>query len=130
MSFRVGQKVVFVGGKKEKPLYGCPSADRLFALTKGAVYTIRDLDVIAGIRAVRLAEVYNEPGNFYRGREEPWYYLSSFRPAQDISSLESIVADVFSGKKREIKGKNPLDRKHKIVAGLREAIEHARSLRK
>jgi hypothetical protein len=103
MAFRVGQKVVYVGGPRPKmPAYGRAAAGQMIPLTKGVVYTIRDLDDIHGILAVRLIEVVNDTGNYFRGREEPWYYLERFRPVVDISDLQAIVREQLLGKPRHI----------------------------
>ena len=89
MTFRVGQKVVFIGPncpnnhlKQNVPVYG-------------EVYTIRATAEITGIPALLLEEVHNEPRRWSNGCYELHIETKWFRPIverkTDISFAHEIL---------------------------------------
>jgi len=102
--FRVGQKVVCVDASKRGTL-GSVNYDRP-QLTKGAVYTIRELDGCDGYHAVRLVEIVEPILDIWidRGPSEPAWYSGRFRPIverkTDISIFKAMLTP--AGKKERV----------------------------
>lgn len=96
--FYVGQKVVCVDDK--------PSPKKTFGYYKnlitprvGQIYTIRGF---RSAYSVWLCEIRNEPRTYSDGFVEASFLAARFRPVTDISTLQSIVAEVKTGKPRKI----------------------------
>jgi hypothetical protein len=126
MAFRVGQKVVCVDAKS-----GGGGWDKDDHPTEGAVYTIvRSFTWHDNEEVVWLLELRRSSrARRYHG-DDVGYGAYRFRPVVDISDLQAIVREQLLGKPRTITPDKFDKPKHKIVAGLQEAIRHARSLRK
>lgn len=92
MAFHVGQKVVCVddvSDNKYMPFGRVARTRDLHGLTAGAVYTIRDVFDIEGVRVCRLAEIK-------RPIEPVWqiegaFALARFRPLTDRKSEVSFT---------------------------------------
>lgn len=121
--FHIGQKVVAVRtGNSNPALCERFRMAGIKLATAGQVYTIRGFYVDEpGWLGVYLEEIINEPGWFVTpaGRRvfaEPCHRSEHFRPVQDISDLEAIVAEVKRGAPRKIEGDSPLDRRQPVRA--------------
>ena len=85
MAFRVGQKVVCVDdsrGTKYMPAgFGPSRSSNLHGLTRGRVYTIRDLDTEEGILVCRVEEIIRPVESYYG--KEAWFAQGRFRPVAE-----------------------------------------------
>ncbi len=100
MAFRVGQKVVCVdNGEWPADAFGNVGSWRGDIPVEGKVYTVARTGLTyRHCECIELVEIRNNarPGNF------PGYRAARFRPAVDISDLESIVTEVFKTKRRTV----------------------------
>jgi hypothetical protein len=95
MTFRVGQKVICVGYRNPQ----FPLSDPAFKLTKGASYTIRDIDTrfisMHGVMTIRVEEVVRPSENCAFGPWEPGYHPLCFRPVAEKKTDISIFTQLL-----------------------------------
>jgi hypothetical protein len=106
MTFGVGQKVVCVDARKRARI---PSINyERPQLTKGAVYTIRELDGCDGYHAVRLVEIVEPILDIWidRGPSEPAWHSGRFRPIVERKTSIAIFKAMLTpaGKKERANG--------------------------
>lgn len=99
MTFHVGQKVVCVDD--------LPSINaritRAPSLTKGQVFTIRDMEIWKGVLLVRLVEIVAAPFDFIdRGWLEPSWRASRFRPIVERKTDISIFTSMLNPSKQGV----------------------------
>ena len=105
MAFRVGQKVVCIGGDgTPKPIGYWKSWAREWGITlatRGNIYTIRCVRVAAdGTQRVRLIEIVNPIIEFNNApSQEMWFWASHFRPIVERKTDISIFTKMLTSKK-------------------------------
>lgn len=101
MSFRVGQKVVFVGGGSD----GCHVVPVKTKLEKGKQYTIREIDDVYtpyfGFPGIRVEEIINNKVRWVGGETEPCRTADEFRPIVEHKTDISIFTKMLTPKQRE-----------------------------
>lgn len=97
--FHVNQKVVCVNAKPS-PICRITGVSNL---SKGAIYTIRDIEVWEGVECVRLVEIVERPYHFIdRGWLEPSWRANRFRPVVSRKTDISIFTAMLTPSKQEI----------------------------
>lgn len=97
--FRVGQRVV--------ALRGWPKASPWAHPAKGGIYTVREVLGLAGVTAIRLAEITNAPTPWanLEGLHEAAWQSKYFRPLVNNSTKQSrqkIINNLMPSKTVEV----------------------------
>lgn len=104
MNFSVGQRVVHVGASNT----GAPTVKPEFRLTKGEIYTIREIDFRAfndghhRWPTVRLIEVRRPIAQTSYGPWEVGYIPENFRPLDERKTDISIFTRMLTPKKQSV----------------------------
>jgi hypothetical protein len=95
MTFRVGQKVVFVGGPRLPGEWGIPSPLKI-----GSIYTIREIDPIYigsyGVAGIRLHEMIAPSVMWGAQQIEPATLAHNFRPIVDRKTDISVFTKMLT----------------------------------
>jgi hypothetical protein len=102
MTFRVGQKVVCVGGDDPFPNVW---SDIKTNVTTGHIYTVRDVDIsyvpFYGCAGIRVEEEFIDPINYKGELIEPAILAIHFRPVVEKQTDISIFTALLNTKQRE-----------------------------